>query len=59
MDFKEKKENLNSEFNKNQQEIQKLQQLLQQLLIRQNQLTGQYQLIEEIEKGNFKKEEKK
>ena len=49
MDIQKKKTQIQEEFNKNQQTIQ-------QLIARQEQLKGQYQLLEEEEKP--KKEEK-
>ena len=52
MDFKEKKQNLVAEFNRNQQTIQQLSQ-------RQQQILGQLNLIEELEKKEKQGKEKK
>ena len=52
MDFKTKKQNLVDEFNKNQQ-------IIQQLSQRQQQIIGQLNLIEELEKEETEKSKEK
>ena len=51
MDIQQKKQQIEQEYQKNQK-------LIEQLLARQQQLRGQYQLLLDIEKENKEKEEK-